>query len=424
MKNILMLLLPLLFPCLIFAQTEPANYKQVVNQFTNLYNKGDADQIFNLFNATMQTALPLEKTKATVNQLKAQLGEIQTTEFKGLNAPMALYKTTFTNGVFGLKIGLDEAGKMSGLLIQPYQEKTNYTVSSGLTETPVKVDAADATLAGSLILPAKNSTAKVPVVLIIAGSGETDRNGNSSNVITAASYFKLADELGRAGIATLRYDKRAVGESKTTKAIAETRFDDMVSDATAIVKYLKADPRFFKVIVLGHSEGSLIGMIAAEKEKVNGYISLAGAGDAANKILAVQLKNEPSEQYKISLGKLDSLSKGLQVKAEAGDPLFRPSVQPYMISWFKYNPQTEIKKLNIPVLIVQGTTDIQVSVADAQNLKKAKPNATLVLVDGMNHALKQAPADRAQNIKTYSDPTLPIDATLVKTVVQFVDGLK
>lgn len=424
MKKFVLLFSSLFFPYLIFAQTEPANYKTAVNQFKDLYNKGDANQIFNMFNATMQTALPLEKTKQTVNQLKAQLGEIQATAFKSVNAMMATYKTTFTNGIFALGFGLDASGKMSGLLVHAYQEKSNLVISSGLTETPIKVNTADATLCGSLILPAKNSTAKVPVVLIIAGSGETDRNGNNRNVITAASYFKLADELGKAGIATLRYDKRGVGESKTTKAMVNIHFEDFTNDAVALIKQLKTDSRFSKIIILGHSEGSLIGMLAAEKEKVDAYISLAGVGDAINKNLAIQLKNLPPEQYKLSVNRLDSLAKGLMVKATENDPLFRPSLQPYMVSWMKYNPQTEIKKLNIPILILQGTTDIQVSVADAQKLKKAKPDATLTLIDGMNHALKQAPQNREQNIATYSNPDLPIDTSLVKTIIQFVEGLK
>lgn len=422
MKKTFILLLPLLFPCLLFAQTEPANYKEAVNQFVALYNKADAENIFNRFDTKMQAALPIEKTRLVMDQLKSQLGDIQSTEFKSFNSVIALYKATFTNGIFALKIGLDADNKMNGLLVQPYQEEKTLTVDASLTETPVSLNMADASLSGSLIVP-KNSMGKIPVVLIIAGSGPTDRNGNSAGLISANPYFLLADALGKAGIATLRYDKRAIGKSTSAKTESNIRFDDFVNDAVALVKLLKADPRFSKVIILGHSEGSLIGMVAAEKEKVAAYISVAGAGDKADKVIAEQFKAMP-EVYATSAAKLDSLGKGLMVSSDASNPLFRPSVQPYLISWFKSNPQTEIKKLTIPVLLVQGTTDVQVSVADAQNLKKAKPNATLVLIQGMNHALKQAPADRAQNIKTYNDPTLPIDATLVKTIVQFVDGLK
>lgn len=424
MKKFVLLFLSLFFPCLIFAQTEPANYKIASTRFQKFYNNNNADSLYSCFGVAVTKAISPDKIAGLITQLQTAYGKLNSLQFISLSPPVVSYKANFEKSVLEMSLVLDAENKIGGFFFKPYQEKVTYTLSSGLTETPVKLNLTDATLAGSLILPAKNSTAKVPVVLIIAGSGETDRNGNNGNIITAASYFKLADELGKAGIATLRYDKRAVGESRTTKAMADIHFEDFVNDAVALVKQLKADPRFSKIIVLGHSEGSLTGMLAAEKEKVDAYISLAGAGDAINKILEVQLKNQPPEQYKISVNKLDSLTKGLKVKADENDPIFRPSLQPYMISWLKYNPQTEIKKLNIPILILQGTTDIQVSVADAEKLKKAKPSAKLVLLDGMNHALKQAPQNREQNITTYSNPDLPIDTSLVKTVTEFVNNLK
>jgi pimeloyl-ACP methyl ester carboxylesterase len=318
---------------------------------------------------------------------------------------------------------LDADNKMSGLLVQPYQEEKTATVSAGLTETPVTKTLDDASLSGSLIMP-KNSIGKVPVVLIIAGSGATDRNGNSAGLINANSYFLLADALGNAGIATLRYDKRAIGKSTSAKTESETRFDDFVKDAAALTQLLKNDERFSKVIILGHSEGSLIGMLAAEKEKANAYISVAGAGRRANLLIADQLKAQSQQIYASYSIKLDSLSKGLNVSGNADNPFFKPSIQPYLISWFNINPTDEVKKLKIPVLLVQGTTDLQVSVADAQNLKKAKPDAQLVLINGMNHALKQAPADRAQNLATYSKSDLPIDVKLVNSITQFVKNLK
>jgi alpha-beta hydrolase superfamily lysophospholipase len=421
-KPLLLLLHLILISFTVSAQTESAKYQAGVLQFKNFYNKGAVDSIFNMFNASMKTALPLDKMQQVTQQLKTQLGDIQTTEFKGFTNEVALYKTTFTNGVFALKMGFDAENKLTGLLVQPYQEEMNDAIDPGLSETAVYVTATGASLSGSIISP-KNSTAKVPVVLIIAGSGATDRNGNTAGAVTANSSFLLAEALGKAGIATARYDKRGIGKSTSAKTEADLRFDDFVNDAIGFIKKLKADPRFSKVIVLGHSEGSLVGMLAAEREKVDAYVSLAGAGNAINKILEVQLKNESPEAYKITLGRLDSLSKGLMVKANANDQLFRPSVQPYMISWMKYNPQQEIKKLKIPVLILQGTTDIQVTVADAEKLKKANPNAKLVLLEGMNHILKQAAQNREQNIATYNNPSLPVDAKLVEAVTQFVNQL-
>jgi fermentation-respiration switch protein FrsA (DUF1100 family) len=102
--------------------------------------------------------------------------------------------------------------------------------------------------------------------------------------------------------------------------------------------------------------------------------------------------------------------------------LARPSVQPYMISWFRYDPGQEISKLTIPVLIVQGTTDIQVSEEDARALASANPKAKLVLIEKMNHIFKEAQADRAGNIATYNNPSLPVASELVKRVVDFTFG--
>ncbi len=423
MKKNLLLLLSCFISAVASAQTEPANYKLSVDKFTLFYNQGAADSVFNLFNATMKAALPLEKTKQITDQLKTQLGNIQTTTFKNINNGIATYKTAFTKGVLVLKIGVDAENKLNMLQLLPYQEENQVKVDADLTESPIHLTLPDAQIQGSLITP-KNSMGKIPVVLIIAGSGATDRNGNGSG-LTANSYLLLANALGKNGIATLRFDKRFSGQTSTIKQETDLRFDDYVNDAVGFIKQLKADQRFSKVIVLGHSEGSLVGMIAAEREKVNGFVSLAGAGDTANKIITNQLKViYPEAEYKMALLKLDSLRNGFKVAGNAADPFFRPSVQSYLISWFKYNPQTEIKKLKIPVLIVQGTTDLQVSVADAQNLKKAKPDANLVLIDGMNHVLKDAPADREKNAATYNNPVLPLNSNLVNAVIGFIGKIK
>ena len=405
------------------AQTESNNYKMGINKFIEFYNVGAADSIFNMFNAKMQQALLLEKTRQIVAQLKYQVGDIKTTELTTIKNEIASYKTTFTNGVFAIKIGFDTENKITMLLVQPYQEEKINIIDSSLSEATVNLNTIGASLSGSLITP-KNFTGKIPVVLIIAGSGATDRDGNSGGLVSGNSYFLLAQALGKTGIAALRYDKRTVGKSKTIQTEAELRFNDFVNDATAFIKQLKSDPRFSKVFVLGHSEGSLIGMISCEKINANGYISLAGLGEPAYKTLAVQLKNQFPENDKITVARLDSLRKNQMVNAEATDIIFRPSLQPYLISWFKYNPALEIKKLKIPVLIINGTTDIQVSVRDAEILKKAKPDASLVLINNMNHVLKDAPADRDKNLATYNNPLLPISANLISTIVKFVNHLK
>lgn len=296
------------------------------------------------------------------------------------------------------------------------------TVDESVTlETPT------GTLYGTLLVPA--SKKPCPVVLIIAGSGPTDRNGNSPLLPGANNSNKmLADGLADAGIASLRYDKRGIAASaKAMVSESDIRFDTYVSDAEIWAKKLRADKRFSTLTIAGHSEGSLIGMIAAKNVGADGYVSIAGVGRPANLILHDQLKPQlPEAMMKQADEALTTLAAGKTL----GDfppqlaSLFRASVQPYMISWFHYDPAKEIAKLTIPILIVQGSTDIQVSVDDAKMLSKGAPAAKLLIIEGMNHVLKQVPADKDLQTKSYSDPTLPIDKTLLGETINLVKKAK
>ncbi len=290
--------------------------------------------------------------------------------------------------------------------------------------SPVTLETGTGKLYGTLLMPAGKKN--IPLVIIIAGSGPTDRDGNNGPYKNN-SLKMLARELGDNGMATLRYDKRGIAASKEAgKAEKDLRFEDYIADAAAWVTLFKADKRFGKIIIAGHSEGSLIGMIAANNAKADAYISLAGAGEPANKILKTQFQSQPFGASQVVNPIIDSLALGHTVNRvpPALNAVFRPSVQPYLISWFKYDPAAEIKKLAIPTLIVQGTTDIQVSVSDALALAAARPDATLILVDGMNHIFKQAPADRAQNFSTYNNPTLPLAPELIPQITIFIQGLR
>ena len=264
-------------------------------------------------------------------------------------------------------------------------------------------------------------------MLIIAGSGPTDRDGNSPKLgLTSNAYKMIANELGKNGFASLRYDKRLVGQSVSSTKENELRFEDYVDDAVGLINMLNDDQRFSKIIILGHSEGSLVGMMAANGQPVKAFISAAGAGDSADKIMTEQMK---SKGALISDGfnrMLDSLKKGKTTDNIDPSlyPYARPSIQKYLMSWFRYNPIREIKKIKIPILIVQGTTDLQVTVADAEKLKKAKSDAVLDIIPGMNHILKDAPADKEKNIATYNEPELPLKPEFVKALISFLNKQK
>ena len=271
-------------------------------------------------------------------------------------------------------------------------------------------------LSGTLTVPILKGT--FPVALIIAGSGPTDRNGNNAQMKNN-SLQMLAHELAAQGIASLRYDKRGIGKSASAMISEELlRFENYVEDAKDWATQLKTDTRFNKLIIIGHSEGSLIGMLAAEK--ADAFVSLAGAGRPIDVILKEQLTEQLSGQKKLLRAANEGLSKLKEGKLVEDAPvelfgLFRPSVQPYITSWMKYDPAVEIAKLEIPIVIIQGSTDLQVKEEDARTLFMAHPlNSRLVIIEDMNHVLKIAPADRLKNIETYSKPELPLAEELCR----------
>jgi pimeloyl-ACP methyl ester carboxylesterase len=290
-------------------------------------------------------------------------------------------------------------------------------IDSGFIETPVVLHSPTGDIFGTITTPIKFTA--IPVALIIAGSGPTDRNGNNP-YMKNNSLQQLAHGLAAANIASLRFDKRAIAASAAAgKNEADLRFDDYISDATAWIAFLRKDKRFSSIIIAGHSEGSLVGMITAVN--ADKFISLAGAGRSADLLLKEQLSADP-ELKDIAIPIIDSLRAGQLVRHI--DPrvyiYFRPGIQSYLISWFKYDPQEEIKKLKIPVLILQGTNDLQVTTEDANSLAKAKPSAKRILIKDMNHVLKIVSGDRDANIKAYSDPSLPISAELLKEIIGFI----
>jgi pimeloyl-ACP methyl ester carboxylesterase len=279
-------------------------------------------------------------------------------------------------------------------------------------------------LHSSLLLP-KEQGRPMPVVLMLSGSGPTDRNGNSP-VFSGKnnSLQMLAEGLAENGIASLRYDKRGVGESaKAMASESDIRFETYVDDAVAWCEQLRKDKRFSVVVIAGHSEGSLIGMLAAKRCSADGFISISGAGHAAVDILRTQLAGKlPPELATQS----DAILKNLEAGKTTENPpaelaaLYRPSVQPYPISWFRYDPVKSIAALTVPVLIVQGTTDLQVTVDDAKRLVAVNPKAKLLIVEGMNHVLKEVPPDREKQMASYGDPTLRLAPEFLAGVVEFV----
>lgn len=279
-------------------------------------------------------------------------------------------------------------------------------------------------LQGTLFTPV--GIKKPAVVLIIAGSGPTDRDGNSRMLAGKNnSLLQLGDSLAHHGIASLRYDKRGIAKSQV-KGLKEEdmRFSDGVDDAIAWIKWLKKNG-YKKVFIAGHSEGSLVGMAAATQEKVKGFISLAGSGRRIDLVLKEQIQAGagPDSIKQLAARYLDTLRLGQRIAKPY--PLlfsiFRPSVQPYMISWLQYDPAVLFASLSCKTLIIQGTKDIQINETDAQLLHRANPGSSLVMIENMNHVFKAVKSDsKAENLKAYTDPSLPVMGELVQALVKFI----
>ena len=281
--------------------------------------------------------------------------------------------------------------------------------------------AAGTKIYGTLL--SKNTQQKIAI--IIAGSGPTDRNGNSTMSPPTNEYEQLSHALDSQNIATFRYDKRGIAKSATGNfKESDIIFEDYVKDAEKVFDYLHDTLGYKNIYFIGHSEGSLIAMLASQKKKVAGYISVAGAGRPIDVILEEQMQKQPlPDSVKQQIPPIfNQLKQGKEVNdvPEMLTPLFRKSIQPYMISWLKYSPEKEIKKLTCPVLIIQGGCDIQVKTEDANNLHNGNKKSELDIIPNMSHTLKDAGKDCVDQSKTYTDGSMPIDAVLVNDLVKFI----
>jgi pimeloyl-ACP methyl ester carboxylesterase len=271
-----------------------------------------------------------------------------------------------------------------------------------------------------------------PVALIVAGSGPTDRNGNSTGPLRAQNnsnlYAILAWQLAEAGIASVRYDKRAIGANLQKLDLAQTSIDDFVADVIAGARKLATDRRFSKVVLIGHSEGAELVLQAANRgAPAAGIVMLSGAGRPIMAVLREQLSKQlPPEE----VVKWDSASARYLRGEEAGDvhpglkPLLLPTNRKFMQSWARYDPAAEIARAHVPVLVIQGGHDLQISLVDARALQSAQPAAKLVVIPNANHVFRAATDDRMAQLRLYTDPTIPIVSELTPAIADWIKRLK
>ncbi|WP_104991986.1 alpha/beta hydrolase [Deinococcus sp. NW-56] len=293
----------------------------------------------------------------------------------------------------------------------------------------VTLEVPGARLAATLQTPDGPQHARPPVALILAGSGPTDRNGDNPLVGPGGTYRKLAANLAARGIATLRPDKRGIGASTLADPREEAQtFEDFVNDARAWLTWLSGQPDLGPVAVIGHSEGGTVALAAVQGQTpARAVVLLAAPGEDIGTTIRRQIGQNPANPPALveeSNWILDALGRGERV-AEVSPvlaPLFRPSVQPYLISSLRYDPQRLIASQNLPTLIVQGDRDLQVRPEDARLLAAAQPAARTHLARGVNHVLVPAPLAPAANFARYGDAELPLERGVVSAVVEFLRG--
>lgn len=301
-----------------------------------------------------------------------------------------------------------------------------------VVESPYVFSTGSLSLPGTLTVPAK-TTGRVPVILIVAGSGPTDRNGNSGGPMRAQNnsnlYAILAWQLAERGIASVRYDKRIIGNNLQKVDLAATSIDDFVADVASGATSLAADQRFSRVVLFGHSEGAELVLQAVNRgAPAAGIIMAAGTGRPVLVVLREQLSKQlpPAEVVK-----WDSAFARYLRGEEPGDvhpalrPMFLPQYRKFMHSWVKYDPAEEIARVKVPVLVIQGGRDIQVSEADARALKGSQPAATLVVIPAANHVFRAAESDnRMAQLRLYTDPTIPIVPELAPAIADWIKSLR
>lgn len=269
-------------------------------------------------------------------------------------------------------------------------------------------------LPGTLTFTKENS----PLLIWVHGSGNIDRNGNQLPVIKADYIKQFRDSVTKKGIAFYSYDKRTA-VAKNIKYLKETVFEDFVADLQIVIDYFKLKKHFSSITLIGHSQGALTAMLATKS--VDKYISLAGTSRAMDKIMEEQIaKNSP-----MALDTVKAYFKELRATGTLKyvnpflKSLFAKQNLAFINSWMQYVPVKEIKKIAIPILIINGTKDLQVPVSDARALHKSNPKSELVIIENMNHLLKHIEKD-ADNLKSYYSPDYPLSSELITVITTFV----
>lgn len=262
-----------------------------------------------------------------------------------------------------------------------------------------------------------------PLVILFTGSGPNDRNGNSM-MTKNDSHKQLAMALLENGIASYRFDKRSYTLIKERKNTDNISFDDFVTDAQTVVAHFKDDTRFNKIILAGHSQGSLVAMLAMT-DYIDGFISISGPADPIDETIVKQVAaqapglDKQLQEIFIKMKTQDSIVSNINPYLTS---IVGAQIQPFMKSWMVYSPKELIADLVVPTLIINGTRDRQVDIDQATTLHAALPSSKLIIIEGMDHIFKKVSDDDTEAAKSYIDPSFPLHPELLSAIITFVKG--
>ncbi|GAA4274394.1 alpha/beta hydrolase [Aquimarina gracilis] len=274
---------------------------------------------------------------------------------------------------------------------------------------------------GSLVTPYSDSDQEVPLIIFVMDAGAVNRDGND-RMSKNDTFKKLSYELAKVGIASYRYDKRLFKMDGLGIREHEISFDHFIEDAKSAITYFKQNKTYTKVIVLGHGQGSLVGMVAA-KDNADGFISIAGNAQSIDQVIIEQISKQAPGLDKSAAAAFDQLRKnGRAIGYEpALESIFRYDLQPFIKSWMKYDPSQIISELEMPILILHGDQDIQVEMSQAEKLKESAPQSEYVAISDMNHILKEIKGGRLENQKSYNESWRKIMPEVITSIANFVN---
>lgn len=399
------------------------------NQFLDNLQSNQLPAAYALFDSVAQAMVSPEQFEQVWASILQNYGLLQDYTYacsQQMNAYQAnFYTLTFEEASLQFVLTTSEKNTVMGMQLTqsiPCEQKEEHPKDQG-SDRPFRTQEIQINplLEGTRYFSKTGEKGK-HLILLIAGSGPTDRHGNQAGMQTN-SLKLLAEGLVSEQFDVFSYDKRLFALAKKGKLDERMlNFEQNIEDTRAILDYFS--PEYEKLIVIGHSEGSLVGMITAQ-DQADAFVSLAGPGRSADEILLEQLGSQFPMHLEKTRQYLDLAKEGVPFTVDVPvlTPVFRESVQPYLHSWMSYDPADEISKISVPILIVHGTEDLQVKEQDFRLLQKSNPAASSLLVKGMNHVFKEITGGREENLASYSDPTLPIAPELVKGIRKFLTEL-